>query len=516
MSWAAKVPELGGERVAQPASRIFLIVRVGERRYGLRAADVREIVHVPPMTRVPQSPPALLGIANLRGTVLPVASLRGLLGMADPVRLATARAVVLDMGAPVAVVVDAVVGLATVDAGRIQTAQTELGIEDGERVEGLFETGVDGGTAKILDVSGLLDAAFAKRPAPDRQRRHLKAAGPDEGRGAPTVDTEMLVTFDVAGQEFALDLSAVEEIVQMPDAHETVPRSESLVRGVTALRGTVLPLLSLRGLLGLPAEAKLDAREKVVVMNVAGAQVGLVADRAVAIVAADPGLIDPIPPVLAARMGGESRLRGIYRGDAGRRLISILAPEQLFREDVIKRLSENARESSMTTTQAAAAPAVEFSVLVFRLGADEYALPIDAVEEIADVPMQVRRVPKTPKFLEGVVNLRGTVLPVIDQRRRFDMPPSEKLKGRRLVVIRTDRHRAGLIVDSVSDVLRIPADSVKPAPELTDDITRLVRGVINLEQSGRIVLLLDSSELLTRAERGLLEKFQAESKQASV
>jgi purine-binding chemotaxis protein CheW len=112
------------------------------------------------------------------------------------------------------------------------------------------------------------------------------------------------------------------------------------------------------------------------------------------------------------------------------------------------------------------------------------------------------------------VNLRGSVLPVIDQRRRFDMPPAESANGRRLVVIRTGRHRAGLIVDSVTDVLRIPADSVMPAPELTDDITRLVRGVVNLEQSGRIILLLDSSELLTRTERGVLEKFTAESKQA--
>ena len=506
------MPEYGGERVARSSSEVFLTVRVGERRYALRAGDVREIVHVPPMTRVPQSPHALLGIGNLRGTVLPIASLRGLLGMAEPVRPASARAVVLDMGAPVAVVVDAVVALATVDSNRIQTAQTELGAEDGERMKGVFETGVDGGTAKILDISRLLDAAFAKRPAPDRQRRHLHAAGADEGEVAPAAETEMLVTFDVAGQEFALDLFAVEEILQMPDSRGAVPRTEALVLGVTALRGTVLPLLSLRGLLGLPANARQDAREKVVVMRVAGAQVGLVADRAVAVVAADPSLIDSIPPVLAARMGGESRLRGIYRGDAGRRLISILEPEQLFREDVIRRLSETAKESSMPTMQTPAAPAIELSVLVFRLGPDEYALPIDAVEEIADAPAQVRRVPKTPKFLEGVMNLRGTVLPVIDQRRRFDMPPAEQLKGRRLVVIRTERHRAGLIVDSVSDVLRVPAGSVKPAPELTDDITRLVRGVINLEQSGRIVLLLDSSELLTRAERGLLEKFQTESK----
>ena len=88
--------------------------------------------------------------------------------------------------------------------------------------------------------------------------------------------------------------------------------------------------------------------------------------------------------------------------------------------------------------------------------------------------------------------------------------------ARRLVVVRTERHRAGLIVDSVSDVLRIPAGAVESAPELTDEIARLVRGVINLEQAGRIVLLLDPLELLTRAERGLLDKFQAATAQADV
>ena len=61
--------------------------------------------------------------------------------------------------------------------------------------------------------------------------------------------------------------------------------------------------------------------------------------------------------------------------------------------------------------------------MVFRLGEDEFGLPIEAVDEVARVPDQITRLPKTPKFLEGVVNLRGDVLPVVDQRRRFDMPP---------------------------------------------------------------------------------------------
>jgi len=160
-------------------------------------------------------------------------------------------------------------------------------------------------------------------------------------------------------------------------------------------------------------------------------------------------------------------------------------------------------------TDAAAVAGRELIVLVFRLGDGEFGLPIDAVVEVAQVPEQITRVPKTPRFLEGVINLRGDVLPVVDQRRRFDMPKIDNLEGRRLIVMKTDRYRAGLIVDSVSDVLRTYDESVEPPPDLTDATSRLIRGVINLEKTNRMVLLLDPTELLTRAEQGLLDKFQA-------
>ena len=60
--------------------------------------------------------------------------------------------------------------------------------------------------------------------------------------------------------------------------------------------------------------------------------------------------------------------------------------------------------------------------VVFRLGSEEFGLPIEAVDEVALVPERLTRLPKTPKFLEGVINRRGMVLPVVDQRRRFEMP----------------------------------------------------------------------------------------------
>ena len=157
----------------------------------------------------------------------------------------------------------------------------------------------------------------------------------------------------------------------------------------------------------------------------------------------------------------------------------------------------------------------ERKFLVFRLADGEFGLPIEAVDEVARAPDRVTRVPKAPRFLEGIINLRGVVLPVVDQRRRFDMPRLDQSDGRRLVVVRTGGHRAGLIVDSVSEVLRTTADAIKDAPDLNEEIARLVHGVVNIEAEGRIILVLDPEELLTRAERGLLEKFEGSAQSPS-
>jgi purine-binding chemotaxis protein CheW len=485
-------------------SRRFLTFRVGKRLYALPAEWVIEVIRIPLVARVPQAPKALLGVANLRGAVLPLVSLRLLLGMDES---AASRAIVCDDGAPVAIAVDAVDALITVESSRVETKVAELSLELGERLKGVFSLGEGRGEAKILDV--LLFLAFAQRGRPLRQsvagnaitaRRNLE----------PAVERDTLITFDVAGQEFALDLGAVQEIISLPDRTAALPGCEALVRGMMSFRGQLLPLLSLRGLLGFAPASVSDAQEKIVVTSVGGALAGLVVDRPRAVVSADPGRIDPVPPVLAARTGGEARIRAIYRGEEGRRLISILAPEQLFREDVMKRLGSGQRAALPRTQNGKDSKERKF--LVFRLGDDEFGLPIEAVDEVARVPDKITRVPKTPKFLEGVFNLRGEVLPVVDQRRRFDMPKLEQGDGRRLIVVRTERHRAGLICDGVSEMLRTSADSIEAAPELTGDITRLVHGVVNLEQKGRIVLLLNPAELLTRAERGLLDAFESKAR----
>lgn len=500
-------------------SNRFLTFQVDAQLYALRAEEVAEVIRIPVLARIPQGPAALLGVANLRGSVLPVASMRELLGKPEANHSSNARAIVLDLGAPVAVVVDTVQTLETVTSDQIETRKKELSAEGAERLIGAFAVGTNN-VAKILDIKALLEGAFANRAKSTRQQRNTKSVITREntsnqaGASAAT-ESEMLVTFEVAGQEFALPLGAVQEILPVPPVVAGLARAEAVVLGMSSVRDTLLPLMSLRALLGFSnARAADETREKVVVMKVAGVQVGLVADNARSVLAAEREYVDPIPPVLAARTGGEARIKSIYRGEGGRRLISVLSPEHLFREDVMQRLAADAKHTSAQAPQARS-NGTELIFLVFRLGDEEFGLPIETVVEVAQVPDQITRLPKTPKFLEGIVNLRGDVLPVIDQRRRFDMPKAEQLEGRRLVVIRTERHRAGLIVDSVSDVLRTRAEDIDPPPDLTEATSRLVRGVINLEDTGRMVLLLDPTEVLTRAEQGLLDSFQVASKKAN-
>lgn len=504
MAVAAPVFSQVSPQASAAATRRFLTFRVEDRLYALPAEEVAEVIRMPALARVPHAPKGLLGIANLRGAVLPVAGLRGLLGRPEA---PAARALVLDSAAPVALAVDAVEALVTIESERIETRPAALAAKPGERLRGTFAVGGSDTVARIVDIASLIAAAFTAEERP-RHRRAVSGAGHTETTAGVNDVRRRLVSFEVAGQEFALDLGSVQEIIDAPRSRATLPASDGAVLGVASFRGTLLPLLSLRGLLGFAEPAETTGREKVVIARIGAALVGLMADRMRTLFAADAELIEEVPPVLAARIGGEAKVTAIYRGEGGRRLVSLLEPRTLFKEEVMQRLGGHASAVSAGVEAPQQARGEELQFVVFRLGDDQFALPIEAVNEVARVPEQITRVPKTPKFLEGVINLRGEVLPVIDQRRRFDLPALTDGRSRRLLVVRTEHHRAGLIVDSVSDVMRCFADDIEPAPSLAGEKVRLVRGVINLDGTGRIVLVLDPAELLTRAERGLLDALE--------
>lgn len=505
---------MSGEKPLVAVARRLLTFRDGGKMYALPAEQVAEIIRVPGIARVPQAPKGVLGVANLRGTVLPMTSFAGLMGRSPGDQGDGTRVIVLEGAPAVGVVVDEVKVLTEVAADRVEVRQGDAPARSVERLLGTFSIGEQEETIKVLDIASMVDAAFVTNAR--RAPRSVAAGGvAEQSVSASDTPGRKLVTFDVAGQEYALELAEVQEIVEASESVTPLAGSDDVVLGMVAIRDGLVPLISLRGLLGFPMVETTQASGRIVVTSVRGAPVGLLADGMRGIVMADQTEVDEVPPLLAARIGGETRISAIHRGDGGRRLISIISPETLFREDVMQHLV-----ASAATASSAAAPKIAEDrgevrqFIVFRLADEEFGLPIEVVEEVARVPDEITRVPRTPTFLEGVVNLRGTVVPVLDQRRRFDLALRDGDPSRRLLVVNTERHRAGLIVDGISEVLRAFANDIEPPPQLAGESIRLFQGILNLEQQGRLILILDPAELLTRAEQDLLDAFRNRMKRA--
>jgi len=133
-------------------------------------------------------------------------------------------------------------------------------------------------------------------------------------------------------------------------------------------------------------------------------------------------------------------------------------------------------------------------------------VPIDAVQEIVRVPEQITRMPMTPAFVEGIINLRGSVMPIIDQRRRFALPEMRHNDRQRIVVFVVRGVRTGFIVDSVSEVLKVSRAQISEAPELASDHDGAVSRVANLVDAKRLILMLDAEKLLSESEIASLSR----------
>ncbi|MDY6907054.1 MAG: chemotaxis protein CheW [Chloroflexota bacterium] len=141
----------------------------------------------------------------------------------------------------------------------------------------------------------------------------------------------------------------------------------------------------------------------------------------------------------------------------------------------------------------------ERQLVVFNLGGEAYGVDIATVREI--IQMQpVTTVPGTPHFVQGVINLRGSVIPVVDLRTRFGLEAVEHGKDTRIVVVNSKGQDIGIIVDSVAEVLRVAADSIEPPSSMiTTSDSEYLLGILKLPD--RLVILLDADRVLSRDEK---------------
>jgi purine-binding chemotaxis protein CheW len=154
----------------------------------------------------------------------------------------------------------------------------------------------------------------------------------------------------------------------------------------------------------------------------------------------------------------------------------------------VRRDEPDARDSSGELIQLA----------TFHLGGAEYAIDIMLIREIIQ-PQKITPVPRAPAFIEGVIELRGAILPVVDLRKRFDLPAPPPVRATKYIIVLVDGRTLGLVVDSVGEVLRLGRSELGAAPFSRGEAARVFAGVCR--RAGRIILVLDLEKILSSEEK---------------
>lgn len=142
---------------------------------------------------------------------------------------------------------------------------------------------------------------------------------------------------------------------------------------------------------------------------------------------------------------------------------------------------------------------MEKQLVIFELGAEYFGIDISLVEGINKM-LEITKIPQSPPYLEGITNLRGSVLPVIDLQKRFGMPAQERTNETRIMVANVDGVKIGMIVSAVSEVLTIDNSVIEPPPPMVSNVnSEFIVGVAKIDK--RLVIMLDLAKVLSKDEQ---------------
>ncbi|MGI5920901.1 MAG: chemotaxis protein CheW [Syntrophomonadaceae bacterium] len=463
---------------------------LGQESFGLDIMNVQEIIRIPSITIIPQAPDYVEGVTNLRGSILPVIDTRVKFGMEKAARGISSRVIVVDVaGKQAGLSVDAVSEVLRVQSDSIEAAPAMTGVDDGS-IAGVVK--VDNGKklVMILKADQLCSIEQSQKVELANSRTGRETTRADEKK----IEEEQLVTFLLGKEEFALEIENVREIIRYPDIVR-VPNVPDYIKGVISLRDNLMPIIDMRLKLETGNDDITDST-RVVVVDVDNMQVGLVVDRVYEVARIPKDTIFPPPQALIGQ--ARDRLKGIARVDGGKRIIMLIDPHDIMTTEELQDISglENKeKDIILEEGEELFGNIDEEQMVVFKLAGEQYGIRITQVQEINRLS-KITKVPSAPKFVEGVINLRGDVIPVIDLRKRFDIEYKDYTEFTRVIVSDINNTKIGVIVDEVLEVLRISKKWLEEAPDILqgNQVQKFMDGIANLEN--RMIMMLNLENIL--------------------
>jgi purine-binding chemotaxis protein CheW len=324
--------------------------------------------------------------------------------------------------------------------------------------------------------SGPLDLS-----APERLRAWISAT-----------NSSSQVLMETLSKLRALNEKAIRQVQGHAPSEEIVATVSAIAAGLHEFEGEVA--------------ANIQEDQRIIVVDAGGFVLGLVVDHVNEVLNVSRKLLDP-PPMVSSEGGVE--LEAVAKLDDGNRLIMLLDVANLMRDRKLREIETGSSARVSADTKMAAEKAgdlaqelTEVQLVTFMLSGEEYGVPISQIQEI-DRLSKVTKVPKAARFIEGVTNLRGEVIPVLDTRKRFDLEAKVADDRTRIMIVELGGVKTGLIVDSVREVLSLRKKDIAPPPEAIHSgiDQRFISGIGKVDSGKRMVVLLNVEKILSRTEQ---------------
>ena len=430
--------------------------RIAKEEFAFHMEHVREILRVQTPSQVPDVPEYVLGVLTVRGQILPFIDLRRLLQQRS---------------------------LADEFAGNCRPLREEYE-RALDQVEKIF---AEGSQQKV------------ESKASERLRKWLAET-----------NSSSQVLMETLAQARGLNEMVIKQL-QLRVKHQEHGDSEAATAcGEEVLSGGRKTVAALRKFEEQIAQ-NIQEDQRIIVVDAEGFVLGLVVDHVHEVLNVPKNLVEPPPRITSS---GGMELSGVAKLEDGARLIMLLDVASLMKDqklrDVQDSSAQNVEEGKIGEIQKTGAGAQELSevqLVTFMLGAEEYGVPISQIQEI-DRLAKITKVPKAAAFIEGITNLRGEVIPVLDTRKRFDLEVKPSDDRTRIIIVDLGGVKTGLVVDSVREVLNLARKDIAPPPEAIGSgiDQQFISGIGKVDAGKRMIVLLDVERILSRQEQADLSE----------
>jgi purine-binding chemotaxis protein CheW len=476
--------------------------------FGLDIDRVQEITPRTDITPVPGAPSFVLGVINLRGTIIPVldSRLRFHLEPAEPTP--KTRIIIMNLaGRGTGLQVDAVSEVVRLEDLTIRETPPLVAGVRSDYLAGMVTVG--NRLITLINLDKILDSSeFSQRELLLENNTAAPVFGGLENAEEVAVEELPYVTFALGQESFGINLQQVEEIIELPPVTK-VPDAPAYVLGVICLRDQVLPLLDFIQLLRVEDADQIRQREMVILLNFGEAKLGIAVDGIQEIIRLRAEEILPPPQTLSE--SETSKFEGVVvRPD---RMVSIIKVLNIIRGDDQQKIAAMGTSLLKNQAEETLVASHDLPLVVFRLGAEAFGLRLHEVREIIMVGM-ITPVPRAPSFIDGVLNLRGEVMPVIDLRDRFGLDRQSATNLSRIVITPIGGVFTGLVVDSVDEVKTVDQRKLEDPPRVASGGANTYIQKVARTDAG-VIFILDLQHLLTDVEGQQLGTFQGKKRAES-